>query len=177
MATEALFEFAVKALSRRALTEAELRGRLESRAGEPRDVDVVLDRLARAGYLDDTRVAESHSRFRRDYEALGPERILRDLRRRGVESSVAEKAVAKTYENSDESELIRRRLRLRLGAGYLEQSIDDPQRVRSLYAMLRRAGFPSAKIVTALSEIVADSEWLEALEESDDSPQDLDSES
>jgi regulatory protein len=158
----ALFDYAVAALARRSLTQTELRARLRPRAGRPADVEEVLRRLGEIGYLDDTRLSESYSRFRRDYEGLGKQRVLRELARRGVAPAVAERAVAETYAGTDELELIREHLRRKLGAGYGETRVDDPKRLASLYRTLVRAGFPSAKIVIALQEISSNSDWLEA---------------
>jgi regulatory protein len=158
----ALFDYAVAALARRSLTQIELRARLKPRAARPADVENVLQRLAEIGYLDDARLAESYSRFRRDYEGLGKQRVLRDLARRGVDPAVAEQAVAGAYAGTDELELIRDHLRRKLGSCYGETRVDDPKRLTSLYRSLIRAGFPSAKIVIALQEISSNSDWLEA---------------
>lgn len=162
LAPEALFEYAVEALSRRSLTAAELRSRLERRAARAADVDEVLERLSAVGYLDDSRVAESYSRFRKEFEALGPKRVVRELRRRGVEASVAETAVGEAYEGSDEAELIHAHLQKKLVRDYRERKIEDPRVIARLYRGLARAGFPGDKIVDTLREISADSEWLDA---------------
>ena len=161
LAPEALFEYAIEALSRRALTESELRARLERRAARSRDVDEILDRLTSVGYLDDSRVAESYSRFRKEYEALGPKRVVRELLRRGVDSSVAEDAVGEAYEGSDERELIHAHLQKKLGKDYRERKIEDPKVIARLYRGLARAGFAGDRIVDALREISSDSERLD----------------
>ena len=161
LAPEALFEYAVQALSRRALTTTELRGRLERRAAQPRDVDEVLERLTSVGYLDDSRVAESYSRFRKEFEALGPKRVVRELRRRGVDASVAEDAVDEAYHDTDETKLIDAHLQKKLGEQYRERKIEDPKVIARLYRGLLRAGFPGDRIVEALREISSDSEWLD----------------
>ena len=160
LAAEALFEYAVKALSRRALTVSELRTRLERRAARIQDVKEVLERLAAVGYLDDSRVAESYSRFRKECEALGPRRVVRELQRRGVDTSVAEAAVGEAYGDSDEMELIHAHLRKKLGKEYRERKIEDPKVIARLYRGLSRAGFAGDRIVGALREISSDSEWL-----------------
>ena len=160
LAAEALFEYAVKALSRRALTVSELRARLERRAARIQDVNEVLERLAAVDYLDDSRVAESYSRFRKECEALGPKRVVRELQGRGVDTSVAEAAVGEAYEGSDEMELIHAHLRKKLGKEYRERKIEDPKVIARLYRGLSRAGFAGDRIVDALREISSDSEWL-----------------
>ncbi len=168
LAPEALFEYAVQALARRALTTTELRTRLERRSARPRDVDEVLDRLTSVGYLDDSRVAESHSYFRKEYEALGPNRVVRELQRRGVDVSVAESAVGEVYGDTDEAQLIHTYLQKHLGEAYRERKIEDPRHIARLYRGLLRAGFPGDRIVEALREISSDSEWLDGFGEDPD---------
>ena len=163
LATEALYEYAIGALAKRSLTEAELRKRLGRRAARPASVEEVIGRLSRSGYLDDTRLAESYARFRRDYEGFGPSRVLRDLQRRGVESGTAHQAVAETFDESGEDELIRAHLKRKLGESWETRPFDSPKRLHSLFRSLIRAGFSSDKIVKALEVITPDSEWLEPL--------------
>jgi regulatory protein len=163
LATEALYEYAIGALAKRSLTEAELRKRLGRRAARPPSVEEVIGRLSRAGYLDDTRLAESYARFRRDYEGFGPSRILRDLQRRGVENDTALQAVAETFDRTSEDELIRAQLKRKLGEGWEQRPLDSPKTLHSLFRVLIRAGFSSDKIVKALEVITPESEWLEPL--------------
>jgi regulatory protein len=159
---EALYEYAVRILARQSLTAAELRRRLERRAARPPDVEEVIGRLSDVGYLDDRRVAESYSRFRHDYEGLGKQRVLADLRRRGVDDPLAESAVAEVYQDTDELELVRRHLRRKLGRDAPGQRIEDRKRLAALFRGLLRAGFSSARIVEGLREISSDGDWLEA---------------
>jgi regulatory protein len=168
LAVAALFDYAVGALARRSLTAAELRKRLDLRAARPADVADVMNRLAEIGYLDDTRLSESYAQFRRDYEGLGKGRVLKELARRGVEPETAQQAVAEAYRDTDELDLIREHLQRKLGSRASEIPIGDPKRLASLYRMLLRAGFPSAKIVIALQEISSNSDWLEALADQPD---------
>ena len=146
LAPEALFEYAVQALSRRALTTTELRARLERRAARSYDVDEVLERLTAVGYLDDSRVAESYSYFRKEFEALGPKRVVRELQRRGVDASVAEYAVDETYRDTSEDQLIHAHLQKKLGNEYREKKVEDPKIIARLYRGLLRAGFSGDKI-------------------------------
>jgi regulatory protein len=165
LAPAALFEYAVTALARRSLTMVELRQRLERRAARPEFVDEVLDRLTGLGYLDDARLAESYARFRRDYEGLGRSRVLRELRRRGVEESTAEQSVAETYSDTDELDLVRQQIRRRLGSRFGQGPINDRKQLAALFRTLLRAGFSSARIVEGLQEISSDNDWLEAFAE------------
>ncbi len=174
LAAGALYEYAVRSLARRSLTLSELRSRLARRAARESSVGEVIERLRSAGYIDDARLAESYAFFRREYEGFGQQRVLRELRRRGVDSELAEQAVATSYQDADEASLIRRQLQRKLGQGYQEHPIEDPKKVLSLYRALVRAGFSSDKIVEALQQISPDSDWLEAVaQHQDDSEQEV----
>jgi regulatory protein len=165
LAAAALYDYAVAALARHSLTVAELRRRMERRAARPQDVQEVVNRLSEVGYLDDTQLAESYARFRRDYEGLGRLRILRDLERRGVERKLAEKSVRQTFRETDELGQVRAQIRRRLGSRADDLPVNDRKQLASLYRALLRAGFSSAKIVEGLQEISSDTDWLEAFAE------------
>ena len=163
--TEALYDYAVRTLARRPLTVNELRARLARRAARSPDADAVIERLRQANYLDDARLAESYAHFRHDYEGLGRQRVLRDLSRRGVDKAVAHEAVAESYTDSDEPELIRRFLERKVPKATPSTPINDRKHLVRLYRALIRTGFSSGKIVEALRELSSDSDWLEAFAE------------
>jgi regulatory protein len=169
---EALYEYALGALGRRSLTESELRRKLYLRAAEPAHIDEALTRIRSLGYLDDAQVAESHTNFRKEYDALGSRRVFSELRRRGVDPETARNAVATAYDEVDESEQIRRYLERKL-ARRLEKPIDDPKEIARLTRTLIRAGFSSGKIVEALQKVAADPGWLDGVED----PEPIDPES
>ena len=155
-----MLNYAVRALSARALTQGELRSRLQARAEVASDVEGVIARLKQYGYLDDRRFAETYSRLRRENEGFGKYRVLRDLKGRRVAPALAEKIVAESYQDTDEAALIEqflRRKRARLTVG-------DSRKLASLYRMLLRAGFTSGKILEALRALSARSEWVDDLE-------------
>jgi regulatory protein len=161
---EALYEYALAALGRRALTERELRLKLAQRAAEERHVNETLGRLREIGYLDDGRTAESHAYAKRELEGLGARRVLNELRRRGVDSTTAERTVEEAYREVDELELIRQYLERRLGRR-LEGKLEDPREVQRLTQRLMRAGFSAGRIREALGKVAADAAWLDGLEE------------
>lgn len=161
--SEALHAYALRALARRSLTQAELESRLSVRCAEPSDVSAIIQRLQDAGYLDDGQVAGSHSAFRREYALIGRKRVLSELRRRGVNEATAAKAVADAYDDTDETELAREYLRRKLSARSGEASIADRKELARLYRALLRAGFGPGAVADALRCVAANAEWLEAL--------------
>lgn len=165
LAGEALHEYALRALARRSHTLSELRAKLSRRCASVKDVDKVIARLRDNGYLDDGRIAESHSEFRRDHTLLGQRRVLFELRRRGIDESLAERAVAEVYGEADESELARRFLRRRLGARSTSIPIKAPKEILRLYRALVRAGFRPSAVDSALRAVSANDELLDQLSE------------
>ena len=161
--SEALYAYALRALGRRSLTQAELESRLSIRCAEPSDVSAIIQRLRDAGYLNDEQVAESHSIFRREYALIGRKRVFGELRRRGVNEETAAKAVADAYDDSDESELAGEFLRRKLGTRFGQASLADRKELARLYRALLRAGFGAPAVADALRCVSADTEWLEAL--------------
>ena len=166
LAAEALYQYALRALARRPHTVAELQAKLGRRCADEADVRGVIDKLRGHGYVDDERTAESYSEFRRDYAALGKNRVLNELRQRGVEDGTAEKVVANAYEDADEAELARNFLRRKLGERFDGTKITDRRELARLYAALARAGFAPHAIADALRGVSADFEVLDALSES-----------
>ncbi len=165
IAGEALYEYALRALGRRAHTLAELEAKLRRRSVAEEDVEFVVGRLREHGYLDDTRVAEVHSSVRRGFHLLGRKRVLDELERRGVDEATAEGAVSEAYEDCDESELAKAFLRRKLGASPEGGAVRDPKRLARLYRSLARAGFDPSAARDALRDISGNAEALEALEE------------
>ena len=161
-------DYAVRALSARALTQNELKDRLRGRAARAGDVPEVMARLKQAGYLDDRRFAETYSRLRREDQGFGKFRVLRDLRARRVAPALAEKVVAEAFRDTDENALIEQFLRRKLRYADAPPRLDDPRRLASLYRMLLRAGFSSGKILESLRKLSARSEWVDSLESAAD---------
>ena len=93
---EAAFRTALRALERRPFAMADLARRLVRKGHPPPAVDAAIERLAELELLDDAGYAaqyiESHSARGR-----GPVRLRADLRRKGVESAIIERALVKRF--------------------------------------------------------------------------------
>ena len=79
---------ALRALARREHSRAELRARLESHAETPEELDGLLDELEKRGWLSEQRFVEQLTTVRR--RKFGAERIVRELREKGVSGEVLE---------------------------------------------------------------------------------------
>jgi len=158
LAEEALYEYAIRTLTKCSLTVQELRRRLARRTTQSEVTDKVLGRLARVGYLDDKRLANAYVSTKKDQENLGQRRVLIDLRRRGVPKTIAEEVVLQAYAEADEGLLIARRLRRNLGENFADHKITDHKKLLTLYRSLVRAGFSSDKIGIVLRTIAPDAD-------------------
>jgi regulatory protein len=98
---ERAVQLAYQAIGRREHTVAELRGRLERRRVGPAEIDEAVSELEDAGFLDDARYARQFVEDRRTLDRWGSERIERDLRRRGVERELVERALAGVERQSE----------------------------------------------------------------------------
>ena len=166
LAPEELFEYAVKCLGARAWSTGDLKSKLRMRAASPPDADATIDRLKEIGYLDDQRFAESYAAARVENEGFGRMRVLNDLRARRVTGDMAEQAVKRALGDRTEAESIDAFLARRMPSVASGGPIDDERKLAAAYRKLRRAGFSSGPILTALKRIAARPESLdEPLEE------------
>jgi regulatory protein len=147
---QGLWDYALRALGRRALSTGELRAKLTGRAESPDLVEPLIARLAGHGYLDDARFADSYSRARLENEGFGRQRVLRDLRVRRVGSQTAEAAVDKAFESVDEASQIEAFLRRKFRGVDLREELKQPTKLASAYRKLRYAGFSAGKSMDAL---------------------------
>jgi regulatory protein len=166
---EALMEFALRALSGRAMSTSELRERLRKRAASPADVDPVIARLKEAGYLDDRRFAESFASGRKENQGFGRMRVIRDLRQRRVAPGVAERAVNQAFADSDEGDLISRYLERKYRNVELASYLSEDRNLAAAFRRLRHAGFSAAASIRVLKRYAAKADELEGIESEQDS--------
>jgi regulatory protein len=160
----ALWEYAVKALAGRAHSAGQLRLKLQRKAERQGDIDTVLGRLKEYGYLDDRKFAESFASSRLENQQFGKNRVLRDLRERRVAPAMAQRTVAKVYEQVDEPALIENYVRRRYRSAAREGLFQDEKELASAYRRLLRAGFASGNIVRVLKRFAKDPDLLDQLE-------------
>lgn len=160
LAAEELFEYAVKCLGIRGYSTGDLKAKLLLRAAHQPDVAAAIERLKDIGYLNDQRFAENFAQARVENDGFGRMRLLSDLRARRVSGQTAEDAVNRALDGRGEAELIEawivRRMPL-LAAG----AVEDERKLASAYRRLRRAGFGSGAILTALKARAARPDSLE----------------
>ena len=131
------------------------------RAANPADADGVIDRLKDIGYLNDQRFAENYAVARVENEGFGRMRVLNDLRSRRVSGQMAEQAVEHAIGDKSEAALIDAFIERRMHSVAAGGPIEDERKLAAAYRKLRRAGFSSGPILSALKRIAARPDALE----------------
>ncbi|HEX4003660.1 MAG TPA: regulatory protein RecX [Candidatus Acidoferrales bacterium] len=144
---EELYAAALRALMRRAHSIHEMREYLTRRSDDPESVSNVVAKLRERTYLDDARYALDYARSHAQSRRQGRFRIARELRSRGVPDRHIEAAVDAVFAETDESSLVRARLKRRLS--HVRGPLDQ-RKLASLYSSLLRAGFSSDIIRTEI---------------------------
>jgi regulatory protein len=151
----ATYDRALRMLAFRARATGELRRSLVQKGEEPPLVDAAIERLTRAGFLDDGAFARQFARARAAGGRASRRRIQAELARRGVARDVADAAIAEVFDEDavDEGEaaveVARRKFRSLA-------SLDPAVRHRRLYAFLARRGYDADHIRRAIATVAGD---------------------
>jgi regulatory protein len=148
---DALYEYALKALMRRAHSVYEMRRALEQRAEDESLVKPVLQKLKERNYLDDGRFARQFARQQAVNRRRGRHRITQELRKRGVPDRHIDAALEEVFSEVDESAAVRKRIERKLKT--LRGPLDERKRA-ALYASLLRAGFDADTIRRELRALI-----------------------
>jgi regulatory protein len=160
-----LYEYAVGALGRRMRTVAELKRLFRARVEEPESeygqtlIELVIRRLKDRGYLNDSHYAAYFSSLRRDNQKFGRQRVVTDLKIKGVHGDVIEKAVDAAFEGVSEEKQAREFLRKKR----LVKPKDQKEAAR-IFRQLARGGFGPKTIFSILKQWNVDEETLTELE-------------
>ena len=138
---------ALTLLSRRELSEAQVRTRLARKQFVDADIEAAVAQLRHDGTLDDRRVALAAARLESTVRHRGRSRVLQKLRSLGIAGDIAEAAVNQVFAEVDEGALLDRGLARRL-RGTTPADLDQKGRARivrglaaqgfSIEAILRR---------------------------------------
>ena len=160
-----LYEYAVGALGRRMRTVAELKRLFRARVEEPESeygqtlIELVIRRLKDRGYLNDSHYAAYFSSLRRDNQKFGRQRVVTDLKIKGVHGDLIEKAVDAAFEGVSEEKQAREFLRKKR----LVKPKDQKEAAR-IFRQLARGGFGPKTIFSILKHWNVDEETLTELE-------------
>ena len=150
------YERALDMLEARARGADELRRLLVRKGESVAEVDETIERLTRAGLVDDANYARQLARSKALGAGMSRRRIQQELSRRGVAREVSTEAIAQVFEDEsvDEEKLIERAAAKKLRT---LSRLDEPTRRRRLYAFLARRGFDGDDIQRVL-RVVLDGE-------------------
>jgi regulatory protein len=162
---EQLTNYAVRALGDRAHSAGELRQKLSRRAAVPEDIEAVLTKLREFGYLNDQRFAENFASARLENQGFGKMRVLRELRQRRVAPKLAEQVAEKTFETTNETDLIEAFLKRKYRGKDLGPFLAEEKNLASAFRRLRYAGFSSSESIRVLKRYASRAEELESMEE------------
>lgn len=166
---DGLMAYAARTLGARAQSLSEMREKLKRRAARSEDVDEVLARLKRAGYLNDQRFAESFANWRRENAGFGKTRVVRDLMARRVAPAVARTATDAAYVESDETAMIEQFLARKYRGKNLNSLLTEDKHLAAAYRKLRGAGFSGGNSIRVLKRYAAEADRLEELEATEES--------
>ena len=140
---------AIRMLSHRSHTRAELWRKLRARGYPARIVAPLLDRFAEIGYLNDEAAARNWARHRLGGRPMGRRRLAMELRGRGIAPPLLETVLDEFFPEGSEGEFARLAARKRLRGGGGEK--DSRSRERLIRFLLGR-GFPQAISVRVAAE-------------------------
>jgi regulatory protein len=158
----ALWEYALRVLGHRAHAAAEIRRKLARRAESPEALTAVMEKLREYSFVDDQKFSNLFAASRLQNNGFGRIRILHDLRARQVAPALAEEAVAKVFEGTDEATLIQEYLQRKYRSVDLKTFLQEEKNLASAYRRLRLAGFSSQASLAALKRYNQQAEeWSE----------------
>ena len=144
---------ALDLLARKPWTRRDLAGRLRRRGAPPDVAEAVVADLEARGYVDDRAFAAVWAESRARDRSFGRQRLLDELRARGIARPLAEVAIARAFEDTDELTRAQQAAVRRLAI--LRRRTPD-QAARRLHDYLRRRGYPGDVVRQVLRTLCRD---------------------
>ena len=141
--------YALRLLKLRPRSVAELRQKMTDKGHTAVVVDVVVDELTRAGFLDDAAFGRAWMRSRLN-RPMGLRRVSRELMDKGVSKDLIRGAWDEVKADYDELEIVRQLAQKRAGK---YNNIDPLKRKRRVMEYLARRGFQLDIIMKAIREL------------------------
>jgi len=147
---EELWNYALRVLSQRPYSATELRTKLSRRSVSPQALGEVLNKLQEYGFANDQKFSEAFASARLNNQGFGRLRVLRELRAKRVPKEIAERAVKKTFADTNELELVDQFLARKYRGKDLSALFQDEKNLASAYRRLRLAGFTNSVTLSVL---------------------------
>ena len=145
---KAAYLLALRWLTARELSEAQVRHRLAERGYSEAAIDPAITRLIQERTLDDRRAATAVARTEAKVRRHGPRRVLARLHAMQIDRDLAGEIVRELFDDTDEQQLLEMTLERRLRAK--PERLKDPHERRKLLAYLVRQGFSQSAASNAL---------------------------
>ena len=137
----------IKMLSRRELSEAQVRQRLTRREHSADAIDHAVQRLRDERALDDARVAEAIARTETGIRRRGKLRVRLQIERAGIDKTIARKAIDEVFGALDDDALLEASLNKRLRG---REQIQDDREFQRLFRYLIGQGFEADRVSAKL---------------------------
>ena len=141
--SESLFQWALRALGRKAHSTRELEAKLLARTDDSSVVAGVLGRLKAGGYLDDRQCIETLAAARLRRGDSGRSRLQREMAARGLPRDLVNQVLDEMFPLAEELDHMRRSLERKLIS--LPEPWDE-KRLARLYNYLLGRGFPAEAV-------------------------------
>lgn len=148
-------EKATRLLTAKSRSSAELRRKLAQAGYEAAEVDAALEKLTRAGFLNDAQFARQFARSRLASGKRSTRRVRDELRTKGLGAELVAEAVGDVTEDEGISDAAAAESLARRKASAL-RGLDRQVARRRLYGMLARRGFSPDVIGRAVSKALAE---------------------
>ena len=139
---------AIKFLSYRARSEAEVRSKLAQSGFLPKIIEPTLAKLRSLKLLDDEVFARSFAEARIADRGYGPLRLERELRRKGIASSFITRLLDETFAHNGGKERARSLLERR----FRGKDLSDAKNLRRAVGFLQRRGYRDSVIAEILKQ-------------------------
>jgi regulatory protein len=151
------FDAAIRFLESRLHSRAELRRKLARREYGDAVLDATLDDLARLGYVNDARFAQTKALSAAQHKQHGRRRAMVELLKAGVTGETARRAVEDVYDITDSAAIARS---LAMKQAPRLRKLDPVVARRRLVGMLQRRGFDYDSIRPVVDEVLGNEQTM-----------------
>jgi regulatory protein len=137
---------ALRFLSYRSRSEAEVRTKLTELGYSQSIAEKTLARLRDLSYVNDESFARSWAQSRSGGRGYGPNRIEQELKSKGIDPALTRQVIREAFDRESEKENAKRLLEQR----FRERKLSEPKIVRRAIALLHRRGYSSEVIFDLL---------------------------
>jgi regulatory protein len=145
------FDTAIRYIESRLHSRAELKRKLARREYGGPVIEAALDDLARMGYINDARFAQTKAQSAAQHKQHGPRRAMVELMKAGVTGETARRAVEDVYEATDGAAIARKLAEKQIAR---LKRLEPQAARRRLIGMLQRRGFDYDTIKPVVDDVL-----------------------